>query len=178
MRTLTEAVRILGGAEQVNAPGHTSLAVLPLLRDAGATHGEPGHALTGTTPLAAQRDVGEEPAICYLSEVSHRDGDRLSVFGSGFYARGHCRGGLLVHGDDRRLLAIDPLPADAIDYYRHLRSDGGPAAVGDAVVFAFRFQAFTSRALVATVEGLSAGTPRLAGIHDSNGRPAATPRLA
>jgi hypothetical protein len=100
------------------------------------------------------------------------------VFGSGFYARGHCRGGLLVHGDDRRLLDIDPLPADAIDYYRLLRSDGGAASVGDPVVFAFRFQAFTSRALVATVDGLAEGTPRLAGIHDSNGRAAAIPRLA
>jgi hypothetical protein len=67
-------------------------------------------------------------------------------------------------------LAVAPLAADAIDYYRRLRSDGGAVAVGDPVVFSFRFQAFTSRARVATVEGVASGTPRLAGLHDSNGR--------
>jgi predicted amino acid racemase len=168
--TIAEAAELLGGVAQLNAPGHTSLAVLPLLRVAGATHAEPGHALTGTTPLAAAVDTEERPAICYLSEVSHRDAEHVAVFGSGFYARGHAREGLLVRGAERRRLPLEPLNLDAIDYYRRLRADGGRADVGDPVVFAFRFQAFTSRARVATVEGVGAGVPRLIGLHDSNGR--------
>jgi predicted amino acid racemase len=176
LHTLTDAARLLGRPEQVNAPGHTSMAVLPLLREAGVSHGEPGHALTGTTPLAARDDIGELPAVLYLSEVSHCDAAGVSVFGSGFYARGHAREGLLAHGPDRRKLALEPLAADAIDYYRRLRHDGGRVEPGDPVVFAFRFQAFTSRARVATIEGLAAGVPRLAGLHDSNGRAVAAPR--
>jgi predicted amino acid racemase len=170
LRTIAEAAELLGGVEQLNAPGHTSLAVLPLLRAAGATHGEPGHALTGTTPLAAVADTEERPAVCYLSEVSHRDREHVAVFGSGFYARGHAREGLIVRGAERRRLPLEPLNSDAIDYYRRLRADGAGADVGDPVVFAFRFQAFTSRARVATVEGVAAAVPRLVGLHDSNGR--------
>ena len=42
----------------------------------GATHGEPGHALTGTTPLHQREDQAELPAMVYVSEVSHLDRDR------------------------------------------------------------------------------------------------------
>jgi hypothetical protein len=103
--------------------------------------------------------------------VSHYDKQSVAVFGSGFYARGHCRAGLVFHRGERVMLEADPLPADAIDYYRLLRRDGAEVHVGDPAVFAFRFQAFTSRARVATIEGLGVGAPRLAGIHDANGRP-------
>lgn len=175
LATLQAAASGLGDLEQVNAPGHSSVAVLPLLAAAGATHAEPGHALTGTTPLAAERDTVEEPAVCYLSEVSHVDGDRLAVLGGGFYARGHVREGLLGRDPARRRLAVRPLPADAIDYYRYLDRDGAAVSVGDPVVFAFRFQVFTSRARVAAIEGLRSGAPRLVGLHDSHGRAIAQP---
>ena len=60
MATLAKAAetaqRHLGGddqnAIQINAPGTTSTAVLAQLAEAGATQVEPGHGLTGTTPLA------------------------------------------------------------------------------------------------------------------------------
>jgi predicted amino acid racemase len=175
LATLQRAAHALGGVEQVNAPGHSSLAVLPLLGVAGATHAEPGHALTGTTPLAAERDIEEEPAVCYLSEVSHVDSERLAVFGGGFYARGHIRAGLLGRDPLRRRLTMQPLAADAIDYYRFLDREGAPVSVGDPVVFAFRFQIFTSRARVATIDGLRSGCPRLAGVHDAYGLPIAQP---
>ena len=45
--------RARSGALLLSAPGATSVASLPLLARLGATHGEPGHALTGTTPLHA-----------------------------------------------------------------------------------------------------------------------------
>ena len=56
---------------EINAPGTTSTVVLDRLAEAGATQVEPGHGLTGTTPLHAMGDLPEVPAICYLSEVSH-----------------------------------------------------------------------------------------------------------
>jgi predicted amino acid racemase len=171
LRTLTDVSASLGGLEQVNAPGHTSLAVLPALAAAGATHAEPGHALTGTTPLAAVRDVEEVPAACYLTEVSHLDDARITVFGGGFYSRGNGLGGVVVRGDQRRRLELEPLPDSAIDYYRHLRRDGAAAAVGDPVVFAFRFQAFATRAKVAAVAGVGSADPEVIGLHDVMGRP-------
>jgi predicted amino acid racemase len=171
--TLVEAADRLGGVEQINAPGHTSIAVLPDLAAAGATHGEPGHSLTGTTPLAAVRDIEEVPATCFLTEVSHLDGERLTVFGGGFYERGNCQSGLLIHDGHGSRLDLHPLPKDSIDYYRHLHRDGARADVGDPAVFAFRFQVFTSRAKVATVAGVGSGQPELLGLHDPLGRPVA-----
>ena len=60
----------------INAPGTTSSVVLAALADAGATQIEPGHGLTGTTPLHAVEDLPELPAVVYVSEVSHHHGDR------------------------------------------------------------------------------------------------------
>lgn len=53
-----------------------------LARD-GATQVEPGHGLTGTTPLHAVADLAEEPAIAYVSEVSHLWNGKAYVFGGG-----------------------------------------------------------------------------------------------
>lgn len=171
METLQEAVETIGGVEQVNAPGHTSAAVLPLLEQAGATHGEPGHALTGTTPLAAREQIDEVPACCMISEVSHLDADRITVFGGAFYNRGHAQTGILGHGRRRQRLPVRDLPSEAIDYYRQLDRDGAAADVGDPVVFAHRFQAFTSRGKVAIVDGIGRGRPELIAMHDGLGNP-------
>lgn len=170
LATLEAAADLLGGLEQINASGHTSTDVLPIIARAGATHAEPGHALTGTTPRAATGLTRELPAVCFVSEVSHADASDIWVFGGGFYERGHAGSGLLVHRGDLRRLALRPLPHDAIDYYRRLERNGAGAAVGDTAIFAFRFQAFTSRARIAAVTGLSVGQARLAGVHDIYGR--------
>jgi predicted amino acid racemase len=171
MATLEAAAECLGGVEQLNAPGHTSAAVLPLLARSPATHAEPGHALTGTTPLAADRETPELPACCVISEVSHFDSDRIWVFGGAFYSRGNCREGILRHGSGSRRLEVCEFPPDAIDYYRQLVRDGADVTVGDPVVFAYRFQAFTCRAKVAAVEGVSREEPVLVGLHDGLGNP-------
>ena len=52
---------------------------------AGATQVEPGHGLTGTTPLHAVDDLVEDPAVAYVSEVSHLWNGRAYVFGGGLY---------------------------------------------------------------------------------------------
>src|SRR5688500_7366296 len=56
---------------EINAPGTTSCIALKALADAGATQVEPGHGLTGTTPLHALEELPEVPAVVYVTEVSH-----------------------------------------------------------------------------------------------------------
>ena len=86
-RAAAAARRRLGSdaAVEINAPGTTSITVLDQLADAGATQVEPGHGLTGTTPLHAGADLPEVPAIFYLSEVSHLHAGVPLCFGGGFY---------------------------------------------------------------------------------------------
>lgn len=163
----------------INAPGTTSIAVLDQLADAGATQVEPGHGLTGTTPLHAAADLPERPAICYLSEVSHLHGGAPLCFGGGFYIDP-----VFEPYSPRALLAADPVdlaeqpvemdfpdPA-GIDYYARLYPPPGrPVTEGDTVICGFRAQAFVTRAAVVGISGVAAGTPAVAGCWDTLGRP-------
>ena len=58
---------------------------LEALAAAGATQVEPGHGLTGTTPLHVSGDLPEAPAVVYLTEVSHLSGEEAFCFGGGLY---------------------------------------------------------------------------------------------
>ena len=57
--------------------------MLAVLAGAGATQVEPGHGLTGTTPLHAIADLPERPAVVYLTEVSHLTAARPSASAAG-----------------------------------------------------------------------------------------------
>ncbi|MBP0456288.1 alanine racemase [Streptomyces montanisoli] len=157
---------------KLSAPSATSMATLPLLAELGATHGEPGHSLTGTTPLhAVDAHQPEQPAYVYVTEVAHTLADgRPAVYGGGFYARAGIRGALLTRSGVR--LPVQPAPAENIDYYRLLGAPerAGEARAGDTAVLAFRTQIFVTRSSVAIVSGLSTGSPRLTGLYDSRGR--------
>lgn len=158
---------------KLSAPSATCVASLPLLARLGATHGEPGHALTGTTPLHA-RDATqpERPAYVYVTEVAHTLADgRPAVFGGGFYPRSHIDAALLPRPGLR--LPVQGAPAENIDYYRLLRApdSGADVRVGDTALLAFRTQIFVTRSRVAVVAGLSTGAPRLTGLYDALGRP-------
>ena len=60
LRRAAEALAKVGRDKiEINAPGTTSSAILPMLAEAGATQIEPGHGLTGTTPLHAVSDLAE-----------------------------------------------------------------------------------------------------------------------
>lgn len=169
LATLARAASRLGGA-RVNAPGTTSTVVLPMLAEHGATQVEPGHALTGTTPLHALRDLPEIPAVLYLTEVSHHYGGRAYCFGGGMYIDPvfpPYRVRALVNG---RLLDADLPLAEAIDYYGQLLpGDGLLPGPGETVIFGFRIQAFVTRAYVAAVDGVASGQPRVVGIWSSSG---------
>ncbi len=154
-----------------------------MLADLGATQVEPGHALTGTTPLHAVRDLVEAPAALYLTEVSHHHAGEAFCFGGGLYVDPvfpeYPTQALAMREPSirsaRRLHAEIP-PPSMIDYYAMLTSpDGWLPAVGETIIFGYRIQAFVTRAFVVPIRGIASGNPEVAGVFGSDGRPAAWP---
>ncbi len=168
-RALQEELGIV--VEQINAPGNTCVGVMDLLAQAGATHGEPGHALTGTTYLHTRTDQAERPAMVYVSEVSHLHGNQAHLFGGGTYRRAGVHNALVGSGaDSLARTEILPLDPTAIDYYVALALPSDHTVqVGDTVILASRAQVFVSRSYVAVAQGIQAGHPTLAGLFDSWG---------
>ena len=172
MTTLTTAAHVLRkngiAINQINTPSATCVASLPLLKANGSTHGEPGHALTGTTPLHAATTQPERVALLYISEVSHNVLGQSLCYGGGYYRRSNMRMALVKSPDsDYDVIATGTVADDAIDYYLPLL-DQRP--VGTPVLFCFRTQVFVTRSEVALVEGIQSGLPRIVGIYDSQGR--------
>ncbi|GGE55385.1 amino-acid racemase [Pullulanibacillus camelliae] len=170
-KTLQQAGRILKERGfhdlQINTPSATSTTTLPLIKEMGGTQGEPGHALTGTTPLHAQTEQPEIPAMVYVSEISHLFDGYAHVFGGGFYPRSHVHHALVGrpgHWKEVDVIANEP---GSIDYYGTLATD--EASVGDTVLYAFRTQIFVTNAQVAVVSGIG-HHPQLLGLFDSQGQ--------
>jgi predicted amino acid racemase len=166
---------------EINGAGTTSTAALPLRAAAGVTQVEPGHALTGTTPLHAVEDLAELPAACYLSEVSHLYESRAFCFGGGTYVDPvfppyQVRAVVGREAGAATLLDAALPPPAAIDYYGQLDlSDAPGVGVGDSVIFGFRIQAFVTRAYTAGIAGLASGTPEVAGVWAASGHPTSWP---
>ncbi|KUO75871.1 MAG: amino-acid racemase [Clostridia bacterium BRH_c25] len=158
--------------KQINTPSVTAAASMPLLAELGATHGEPGHGLTGTTPLHGYEESGEIPAMVYVSEISHCFEDKAYAYGGGYYRRS-CMKRAMVGKDfeamKRNALEVEELLPEAIDYYGILKIGDKDVQVGDTVIYAFRTQIFVTRSEVALVEGIQGDTPRLIGIYDNLG---------
>lgn len=152
---------------EMNMPSATSAATMKLLKENGATQGEPGHALTGTTPLHAVQELAEKPAMVYVSEVSHLYNKHAYVFGGGFYPRSHMKHAFVGSNPDslRKIPILENDPSN-IDYYGAL--DTQDAAVGDTAIYAFRTQVFVTKAQIAIVKNMST-QPELLGIYDSMG---------
>ncbi|WP_419933225.1 alanine racemase [Candidatus Poriferisodalis sp.] len=164
---------------QINAPGTTSTQVLPMLAEAGATQVEPGHGLSGTTPLHAVEDLPELPAVLYLSEIAHIHHGVPLCFGGGLYIDpvfGDYQVRALV-ADDSSDIDTQPVPVEmpspaAIDYYARLTPPAQHTfQEGSTVVFGFRIQAFVTRAFIVGVSGVARGEPRVAGIWNGFGDP-------
>jgi predicted amino acid racemase len=158
--------------EQINAPGNTCVASIPLLAELGATHGEPGHALTGTTYLHTQLHQAEMPALVYVSEVSHLHNGKAYIFGGGTRMRARIHKALVATTSNGWVKAeVEPIDASAIDYYLGLHlTNGHNIQVGDSVILASRAQIFVSRAYVAVVNGIQSGKPEFMGLFDAWGR--------
>jgi predicted amino acid racemase len=186
LRTLertAERLRRGGGWSDVsvNGPGETSTPTLAMLADAGVTQVEPGHGFTATGAYHAFADLPELPAMLYLSEVSHLDGDSAFCFGGGLYL---CIGSVdyqpqALVGRDFDTAVRQSVDAtlsqnhQVIDFYGRLaQTPGRTLAPGDSVLFCFRAQVFYTRSLVAPVSGIQSGTPRVEGLYTVDGRPA------
>ncbi|HHW02216.1 MAG TPA: YhfX family PLP-dependent enzyme [Thermoanaerobacterales bacterium] len=182
LKTLEEAAATLAKAGieniEINAPGTTSSVVFEKLADAGATQVEPGHGLTGTTPLHAINDLPERPAMLYLTEVSHFYGGKPYCFGGGLYIDPvfppypvkACVGSSPEEAIEQKIVSEMPDPS-AIDYYGILQPEhGNKVREGDTVIFGFRAQVFVTRAYVVPISGIKTGKPEVKGIWFSDGR--------
>lgn len=171
LRTVQKAAEILRAhgiePEILNTPSTTSCRTLELMAREGCTCGEPGHGLTGTTPLHAASDQPEKLCVAYLSEISHNFDGKAYCYGGGFYRRGHMSSALV--GRDAahlRPLGVIPPDLDSIDYHFGL---SGAAGVGETVIMAFRYQIFVTRSDVALLSGVDSGKPEIVGVWDSLG---------
>ncbi|PLT29865.1 YhfX family PLP-dependent enzyme [Peribacillus deserti] len=148
----------------VNAPSATSCYTIPMLKEMGVTHGEPGHALTGTTPLHAYKeDLQEIPCIVYASEISHMDDSHAYTIAGGFYARSNMENALYGSNETdivKQRTKVDFVSPENIDYYGALQRTGD-MSVGDTVIYAFRTQIFVTRAHVAYVRNVNSQNPEL-----------------
>lgn len=172
LQTVLHAVEILKEAgiacEIINTPSATCAHTIGLMKQYGGNCGEPGHGLTGTTPMHAAADLEECPCVVYVSEISHNFDDKAYCFGGGHYRRSHVAKALV--GTDRhhgKILDVLPPSDESIDYHFGLSES---CAVGDTVVMAFRYQIFVTRSDVVLVKGLKSGKPEMIGIYDSLGR--------
>lgn len=173
LKTLESVARSLsqrGRSFEVNAPGTNSSVLFEELAARGATQVEPGHALTGTTPLHVVRDdLPEVPAAAYVSEVSHEFAGKVYCFGGGLYidpvfADYQVQCLVVPHADyEMSFLAdVEIPPPSAIDYYGLITPpENKTISVGDTVIFGFRIQAFVTRAHIAPIKGVHTGEPEV-----------------
>ncbi|MDN6409515.1 MAG: YhfX family PLP-dependent enzyme, partial [Tetragenococcus halophilus] len=151
----------------MNVPSATSIQTLPFFEEMEGTQGEPGHALSGTSPMHAVVELEEKPAYVYVSEVSHNSRDSGFLYGGGYYARGNLENVLLDDEGKRTQGKVKPFPSDNIDYYLEI---DGKQAVGATAIMAARTQIFVTRSQVALVKGLNSNKTELVGIYTSQGR--------
>lgn len=169
--TLIKAARALNamGYEnlQINTPSVSSTSTLALIKEHGGTHAEPGHALTGSTPLHADTDQPEKPAMVYVTEVSHLLDDKAYVYGGGFYHRSNVRQAMVGRRwGHLHQVGVEVNDPGSIDYYGTLNTNR--VSVGDTALFAFRTQVFVTRSNVAVVSGVGS-EPKIVGMFDSRG---------
>lgn len=153
--------------ENVNAPSTTSVATLKAMEGYCVNSGEPGHGLTGTTPLHAHTDCIEKPCVTYVSEISHNFDHLGYCYGGGYYRRSHIKNALVGKNvKSSKQVEVIPPSLESIDYYFGLSEE---CEINDTVVMAFRFQIFVTRSNVCLIEGLKNNEPKCIGIYNSLG---------
>lgn len=172
LNTVKRSVEILRElnvkAEIINTPSATCVRTLQKMAAWGGNCGEPGHGLTGTTPMHAVYDLEETPCVVYVSEVSHNFGGMSYCYGGGYYRRSHMRWALVGKElSSARRLEVVPPSLESIDYHIGITKE---CDIGDTVIMAFRFQIFVTRSDVVLVKGIQSGKPEIIGIYDSMGR--------
>jgi len=166
--------------EQINAPGNGCTLTMETYSKGGATHVEPGHGITGTTPFALNYKLPEVPSIIYISEVLHIYDDFAYVMG-GFGAIdvlgvskdfkmqalvGDNKDNIFNNNFDFEGCAIGNKKV-LMDYHGILKIKGKKVKVGDTAIFGFRPQTFATRcANTAIIKGCSTGDLKLLGVYD------------
>ena len=151
----------------INVPSASCSASMKLIHELGGTSGEPGHGLTGTTPLHKYSDQPEIPAYVYVSEISHNFEGRAFCYGGGHYRRSHMENVLVGKNmNEAELTKVVPPTEESIDYHYEIKEE---CEVGDCAVMAYRTQVFTTRSYVAVVAGIQSGKPQILGIYDAQG---------
>ena len=171
LQTVLAAKQILAECgivpEIINTPSTTCCRTLELMAEHGCNCGEPGHGLTGTTPLHVDHEQPEKSCIAYVSEISHNFDGLGYCYGGGFYRRGHAENALVgTSAGALRPVKVIPPSVEAIDYHFGLSES---CAVGETVIMAFRFQVFVTRSDMVLIEGVSSGEPVVSGVWDSLG---------
>ena len=152
----------------VNTPSATCCHTIDKMKEFGGNCGEPGHGLSGTTPMHGEFDLEERPSVVYVSEISHNFMGNAYCFGGGHYRRSHVKDVLVGRMlEDSRKLTVIPPTNESIDYHFGISEE---CPVGDTAVMAFRFQIFVTRSDVVLVRGIQKGCPKIVGIYDSQGR--------
>ncbi|MHB8277876.1 MAG: alanine racemase [Candidatus Humimicrobiaceae bacterium] len=167
--------------KQVNAPGNSCTFSMEAYSKAGATHVEPGHGITGTTPFSLIHNLPEVPAMLYVTEVLHVHNGIAYVHGGGFYWEDKIAVGegfknkVLVGTNEENIFEgqatfIGCAPGNQnilIDYYGLVEPGEKRINIGDTAVFGFRSQTFATRcANTAVVKGVESGNYILLGVYD------------
>lgn len=171
--TLLKARKLLAGMGieniNVNAPSATCVCSLKRMSQySEITSAEPGHGLSGTTPLHSATDQEEIPSVVYVTEISHNFRGHSYCYGGGYYRRSHVKYALVGKSlDTVQKCTVLPMDPSCIDYYFELDRE---LSVSDPVCMAFRYQIFVTRSHVVLVEGLSQNDPHILGTYDAQGR--------
>ncbi len=168
LKTVLAAVKLCEetgvNIDNINTPSATCIATLQKMAKFRATSGEPGHGLTGTTPLHMNTSSYEKPCVLYLSEISHTFDKKSYCFGGGHYRRSHMENALV--SQEMKRCKVEPPAMDSIDYHFELDQ---LFQVGDPVILAFRFQIFVTRSDVILLRGVSTKNPIIEGRYNSMG---------
>lgn len=152
----------------INSPSGSCTYALNKIKEMGGNCAEPGHGLTGTTPMHAYHMLEEVPCVTYVSEISHNFKGQAYCYGGGYYRRSHVKSALVgTSYDNYTEMGVIPPSNESIDYHFGLTKEG---TVGDTVVMAFRYQIFVTRSDVVLLEGLKNKEPQIVGIYDSMGK--------
>ena len=152
----------------INIPSATCISSIPLISKLKGTSGEPGHGLTGTTPLHKYSDEIEVPAYVYVSEISHCFDGKSYCYAGGHYRRSHMENVLVGNTIENAKVFKVYAPSDeAIDYHFEIEDIH---EIGTCALMAYRTQIFTTRSYVAVVSGIQEDNPKLLGIYNSIGQ--------
>lgn len=147
--------------KHINLPSVSTVENIKKIYSYGGTDAEPGHALTGTTPLNIDSGI-EIPSYLYISEISHVFKNNSYFYGGGYYPRGHMKHGYI----DNKIVNVNNFNATNIDYYLSLEEKYN---IFDPIILCFRTQMFVTRSDIVLIEGIHSNNIHIVGIYNTQG---------